>query len=222
MPCEARWPPASSWTPIDTAGEGVSDYAGPLLSDVDFGAFSHSALVRIADEVCLQMHLLSWALPVLCRRGSRLPRRPTCRARQLIGIAGLAASRLHASLHLPDGVDGALEVLAVHPLLNPAAYVSAWFDESTVGVSRSPAHEDGAWIARCGPGRVEALQAIVRAVDPHLDVTVVGDRHGLDLPRGPPRHPRPRPRRGGRHPDEHRRRLRVPPAAVVADHPGLT
>ena len=30
-----------------------------LVSDVDFAAFSHSALVRIADEVCLQMHLLN-------------------------------------------------------------------------------------------------------------------------------------------------------------------
>ncbi len=160
--------------PIDTAGDGVSDYAGPLLSDVDFGAFSHSALVRIAEEVCLQMHLLS--LGFARAVGARLSSSAAAEvcARQLIGIAGLAASRLHASLHLPDGVDGALEVLAVHPLLNPAAYVSAWFDESTVGVSRSPAHEDGAWIARCGPGRVEALQAIVRAVDPHLDVTVLG------------------------------------------------
>ena len=36
----------------------MRDYSGPLLADVDFGAFSHSALVRIADEVCLQMHLL--------------------------------------------------------------------------------------------------------------------------------------------------------------------
>ena len=38
------------------AEQNAFDY--PLLSDVDFSAFSHSALVRIADEVCLQMHLL--------------------------------------------------------------------------------------------------------------------------------------------------------------------
>lgn len=44
--------------PIDREEEGRADYSGPLVSDVDFGAFSHSALVRIADEVCLQMHLL--------------------------------------------------------------------------------------------------------------------------------------------------------------------
>ena len=39
--------------------EGQSDYSGALVSDFDFGAFSHSALVRMADEVCLQMHLLN-------------------------------------------------------------------------------------------------------------------------------------------------------------------
>src|SRR6202171_1214715 len=52
--------------PIDGSQQGLADYSGPLLSDVDFGAFSHSALVRIADEVCLQMHLLhlSFAIAV--------------------------------------------------------------------------------------------------------------------------------------------------------------
>ena len=45
--------------PIDPDDEGQADYSGALVSDVDFGAFSHSALVRIADEVCLQMHLLN-------------------------------------------------------------------------------------------------------------------------------------------------------------------
>ena len=45
--------------PIDPDDEGQADYSGELLSDLDFGAFSHSALVRIADEVCLQMHLLN-------------------------------------------------------------------------------------------------------------------------------------------------------------------
>ncbi len=45
--------------PIDRDGEGQADYSGALVSDIDFAAFSQSALVRIADEVCLQMHLLN-------------------------------------------------------------------------------------------------------------------------------------------------------------------
>ena len=49
----------------------MADYSGELLSDVDFGAFSHSALVRIADEVCLQMHLLVLSFTLAVRRAAQ-------------------------------------------------------------------------------------------------------------------------------------------------------
>ena len=68
--------------------------AGPLLSDLDFGAFSHSALVRIADEVCLQMHLLilaslaPWAASALDGRGGR-------------GVRAQAADRDRRARRLP-------------------------------------------------------------------------------------------------------------------------
>lgn len=45
--------------PIDPGDDGQSDYAGPLLSDLRFSDFSRSALIRMADEVCLQQHLLA-------------------------------------------------------------------------------------------------------------------------------------------------------------------
>ncbi len=41
-------------------------------------------------------------------------------------------------------------------------------------MSSSPAHEDGGWISLCGPGSLRPLQAIVRAVDPRLDVELEG------------------------------------------------
>lgn len=41
-------------------------------------------------------------------------------------------------------------------------------------VRDSRAHTDGAWVELCGPDNVAPLQAIVRAVDPHLDVAVEG------------------------------------------------
>src|SRR5581483_9037113 len=65
---------AANWElePTDPSDDGLSDYSGPLVSDLDFGAFSHSALVRMADEVCLQMHMLylSFAVAVRARAGS--------------------------------------------------------------------------------------------------------------------------------------------------------
>jgi hypothetical protein len=162
--------------PIDPDDEGMADYSGPLLSDVDFGAFSHAALVRIADEVCLQMHLLvlSFTLAVRTRAKDDVALEQSIRTKQLIGIAGVAAERIHRALKLPDGVEGALRVLELHPLLNPAAYVSADVDPGRVHVRRSPAYEDGAWISLVSPASDKPLQAIVQAVDPTLRAEVTG------------------------------------------------
>ena len=161
---------------IDPSEPGEADYSGPLLSDFDFAAFSHSALVRMADEVCLQMHLLnlSFILAVGKRAGTDTALTTDICAKQLIGVAGVGAERIHRALGLPGGIDGAVRVLELHPLLNPAAYVDADFGPDVVTVRRSPAHEDGAWVALAGPGEIRPLQAIVRAVDPHLSVEVLG------------------------------------------------
>jgi hypothetical protein len=154
-----------SLAPIDPSSPGRSDYSGPLLSDLDFADFSHSALVRIADEVCLQMHLLFLGF----RRAvsARLPLEEATEicVKQLTGIAGVAASRLAAALSLPVSVEGAERVLALHPLFNPIAYVAT---------ADSPAHHDGAWISLVGPDELRPLQAIVQAIDPHLAVEVSG------------------------------------------------
>src|SRR6185312_3193220 len=160
---------------IDTEDEGASDYSGELLSDFDFGAFSHSALVRIADEVCLQMHLLnlSFGIAVRGRADDEQQARKIC-TKQLIGIAGLGAERIYRALQLPRGVAGALRVLELHPLFNPAAYVDAEFASGEVRVHPSAAHEDDAWIALCSPAERRPLQAIVAAIDPYLDVEVTG------------------------------------------------
>jgi hypothetical protein len=162
--------------PIDSSDEGQPDYSGALVSDFDFGAFSHSALVRMADEVCLQMHLLnlSFVIGVGKRAETNTALAQEICTKQLIGLAGIAAERIHRALDLPGGIEGAVRVLELHPLFNPAAYVSAEFGRDTVHAHRSPAHEDGAWISLVSPAEIRPLQAIVAAVDPHLDVEVAG------------------------------------------------
>ena len=158
--------------PIDPSSPGKGDYSGPLVSDLDFAEFSDSALVRIADEVCLQMHLLFLGF----RRAvsSRLPEAEATEicVKQLIGIAGVAAARLQAALSLPSSREGAERVLSLHPLFNPTAYVAT---------ADSPAHRDGAWISLVGPPEIRPLQAIVQAVDPHLDVVVSGSPWTVSL-----------------------------------------
>ena len=158
-------------SPIDPADEGVGDYRGTLVSDIDFGAFSHSALVRIADEVCVQMHLLvlSFQLAVRARAGSR-QQADEIVTKQLTGIAGIMSERISRALDVEDPV----EVLRLHPLLNPAVYVDASFGDGTVSVRPSPAHEDEAWVARVGPTALRPLQAAVQGVSPFWDVEVSG------------------------------------------------
>ena len=162
--------------PIDPNDEGMADYSGELLADVDFGAFSHSALVRIADEVCLQMHLLvlSFTLAVRARAKDDVALEESIRTKQLIGIAGVAAERIHEALKLPGGVEGALRVMELHPLLNPAAYVSVDVSSDSLHVRKSPAYEDGSWISLVSPVADKPLQAIVAAVDPYLRAEVSG------------------------------------------------
>jgi hypothetical protein len=169
---------AATWElgAIDRSEEGLADYSGPLVSDFDFGAYSHSALVRMADEVCLQMHLLylSFAVAVRARAGSDTALADSVGTRQLIGLAGLGAERIHRALTLPDGIDGVLRVFELHPLFNPVGYVNAE-THAQLHVHRSPAHDDAAWISLCSPESVQPLQAIATAIDPHIHVQISGD-----------------------------------------------
>ena len=98
-------PPEPNSTRSIPMATGQSDYSGELVSDFDFGAFSHSALVRIADEVCLQMHLLnlSFVIAVGKRAGTDTELANKICTKQLTGIAGIAAERIHRALGLPVG-----------------------------------------------------------------------------------------------------------------------
>ncbi|GAA4686642.1 hypothetical protein [Nocardioides nanhaiensis] len=168
--------------PIDPSrgpDDGAADYSGPLVADVDFATFSASALARIADEVVLQMHLLNLAFHAAVAERATADQRRHVVLQQLVGHAGLTAERLHRALapllDLGRSTEDAARVLALHPALNPAAYVALERDGATVRVAASPAHEDGGWLALTGPHSPEPLRAIVRAVDPRLDVELQGD-----------------------------------------------
>ena len=132
--CAEPGPPERNSTRSITDDEGQSDYSGALVSDFDFAAFSQSALVRMADEVCLQMHLLnlSFVVAVGKRAGTNTELATEICTKQLIGIAGIAAERIHRALDLPGGIEGAIRTLELHPMFNPAAYVTAEFGPDTV------------------------------------------------------------------------------------------
>ncbi len=168
---------AANWEldPIDHSDEGLAEYSGPVVSDFDFGAYSHSALVRMADEVCLQMHLLylSFAIAVRARAGSDIELADSICTRGLTGVAGLGAERIHRALSLPAGIEGVRRVFELHPLFNPVGYVNAESGDRLT-IRRSPAHDDAAWISLCSPESTQPLQAIATAIDPRIEVRVTG------------------------------------------------
>ncbi|MFJ2756224.1 hypothetical protein ACIO3S_11540 [Nocardioides sp. NPDC087217] len=164
--------------PIDPSEDGAADYAGPLVSDLDLAGFSHSALVRIADEVCLQMALLDRGFTLALESRVTSPEQLLeIRRKQLVGVAGIAGARLARALSLPPDTKGALRLLALHPMLNPAAYVSVEVEADALTVRPSAADEDGAWVSLIGPEWSVPLRVAVQALDPHLDVEVrsIGD-----------------------------------------------
>ncbi|MBP1158196.1 hypothetical protein ABIC28_001009 [Rhodococcus sp. PvR044] len=167
-------------SPIDRTGEGAHDYSGPLLSDVRFADFSHSALVRIAEEVCLQHHLLALGFLLAVRKRAEEDKALEITRKQLTGIAGVAAQRIRDALGLPRDLAGLAEVLSVHPLLSPKQYVDS---DIRLGGGRlelllgrgGAADADGGWPALIDGDHLEPLQALVRGVDPRFTVRVLSE-----------------------------------------------
>jgi hypothetical protein len=165
-------------TPVDASEDGRTDYAGPLLDDLRFADWAPSALVRVAEEVAVQGHLLSLSFMTAVRARAASPDDALAIARkQLAGIAGLTSERLRAALDLPADLDGAAQVLVLHPVLQPAAYVSATVsldDRLVVRLGRDDgATADGAWPSLIDADHLEPLDALLRGVDPRLRADVL-------------------------------------------------
>jgi hypothetical protein len=163
---------------IDPEEAGVSNYSGPLLSDIRLEDWSHSALVRIAEEICLQGHLLSLSfLAALERRVDRESAVGFGR-RQLTGVAGLTAERLRLALGVERDLDGVAEILALHPAFLPRQYVACEVELSDRLIVRlgadCPGVADGGWSSMLDAEHAEPLDAIVRAIDPRYRCEAIG------------------------------------------------
>lgn len=160
-------------TPIDPADEGAADYSGPLLSDVRFPDFSRSALIRIADEVCLQQHLLTLGFLVAINERTDLAAAAEIARKTLAGIAGVASERLRNALGAGHDYAGLATVLRAHPVLNPLVYTGIEIRERDGGLglwfpAESGAQADGAWPSMLDPEHLGPLDALVRGVNPRF------------------------------------------------------
>ncbi|WP_156095015.1 hypothetical protein [Nocardia lijiangensis] len=170
--------------PIDPAQDGLSDYAGPLRSDLRFADFSHSALVRIAEEVCLQQHLLTLGFVLAVHARADAPTATAIARKQFTGIAGLTADRIRRCLRLGDDADALATVLAAHPALNPLPYTGITIDHTNAAVHlripvSSGAQTDGVWLALLDPDHLAPLEALARAVNPRWFATAVDAGDGV-------------------------------------------
>jgi hypothetical protein len=165
-------------SPIDRYGEGRHDYSGPLLADLRFDEFSKSALVRIAEEVCLQHHLLALGFLMSVRKRTDEQSAIELTRKQLTGIAGITSERIRTALGLPRSFAGLSAVLDVHPMLAPDRYVDRviCFDDDALGLRinrRGGAFDDGSWPTLIDPEHLGPLDALVRGVDPHFTTRLV-------------------------------------------------
>ena len=113
---------------IDASEPGQSDYSGPLLADIRFEDWSRSALVRIAEEICLEGHLLSLSFLAALERRMDRERAVGFGRRQFVGVAGLVADRLRLALGLGSDLESVAQVIALHPAFLPRQYVSCDVD----------------------------------------------------------------------------------------------
>ncbi len=183
-------------SPIDaTATDGNVDYRGYLVEDLVFGDFSRSALVRIAQEVALQHHLLAigFRLSVLRRTDDAQTREIT--GKQLIGIAGMTSERLRDALSLGDSASDLATVLRAHPIIGPSQYTGVVIEEHGEDVRiriphDAPAIADEGWMDLLTPTFTEPLDAMVAGVDSRWRVdsaSVMGSELVVDVVRGEPR-----------------------------------
>lgn len=158
--------------------DGATDYAGSLVPDIRFEEFSHHTLVALAQEICLQGHLLTLTFTDALERRFGAGAVPDIAHKRLTGIAGVAARRLKRALALGSGHEDLVRVLQLHPAFHPRAYIAIDVaDDLTVALGDCAAIGDRpglSWADTLASGDASPLEAIAREIDPTSSVTSAG------------------------------------------------
>ncbi|WP_051133505.1 hypothetical protein [Nocardia paucivorans] len=163
---------------IDRDDTGAADYSGPLLSELRFSDFSHSALVRIAEEVCLQQHLLTLGFVIAVHDRADTDTACDIGRKQFTGVAGIASERIRRRLGLGTDAAALAQVLRAHPALNPHHYTGVEIESDTDVVrvrfpTTAGALTDRTWPAMLAPDHLGPLNAMARGVDARYHGRVV-------------------------------------------------
>jgi hypothetical protein len=173
--------------PLATIGEpspgdtGMLDYRGPLDPDLHLRDFAIPALLAMADEICIQAHLLVLAFGLAVEDRTSTEDAVDAISRQFTGVAGVVATRLRDALGLGRTTEDVATVFELHPAFRPRSYVS-WDveldgDALRVSLGACTARDEvgfSSWIRTLADGHDDAIAAIAAGVDPHWRVTADG------------------------------------------------
>ncbi|GFG64968.1 hypothetical protein MKUB_24580 [Mycobacterium kubicae] len=169
---------------IDPTEDGITDYRGPLTDDLQFRQWSRSALIRIAEEVALQHHLLSLSFDLAVRGRCDADRATDLLRKQFTGVAGVGAARIRQCLDAGSQAADLARVIRLHPALNPVQYTGIEVTQVEAGgvairlPGDSPAMRDRGWLSTIDTEHCEPLEAIAVGVDPHWNRLTVSHDEG--------------------------------------------
>ena len=169
------------------SADGWNDYTAPLDPDLVTERFSTAALRVLAEEVCVQQHLLVMSFGAAIERRHGTEDAVAVVDRQFTGIAGLTSQRLRCAFGAGDGslsgttLADVAQVLELRPAFRPRAYVD-WQvelagDHVGLVLGDCPArHERGmeTWISRLADGHDDGLAAAVEGVTPYARLEAIG------------------------------------------------
>ena len=148
-------------------------YRGALQADVDWAGYSRTLLLRLADEISLQWHLLALGFARAVASRTTPDEARDLQRKQLVGIAGLTSHRLRSALGLDPTLEAVADVLAVHPVLNPHSYTGVRTDGDRIFLDLgAPAYQDPGWLPLLTHPDLRPLEAMVRGVCPTAGVVV--------------------------------------------------
>jgi hypothetical protein len=161
--------------------DGMADYSTPLDADLQVRDFATPVLRAFDEEACLQGHLLAISFMAAVEQRFGTEYAVACGAKQLTGVAAVAAERLKQAFSLGEDAADLATVFSLHPAFRPLSYVD-WtvaVDGEAIRLELGPCparEEQGleSWITLLADGHDRAIQSIATAVDPHWAVRADG------------------------------------------------
>ncbi len=152
---------------------GWADYAGAFDPEFQLEALGHGALVSALTELVLQSHLLVRAMSLAIADRHGVEASNDHAVDMWVGANWVGSERLRAVLDLPDGLDGIVRALQVHPAFPPdyAPVHVEVADEHHARISLPPdcpaltEGDHASWFALLGSGETRPLDALVKGID---------------------------------------------------------